>query len=580
MASLYGVIPLLISVFGLLNVNVVSTHPASGPAELPPNSVQRLPITEMTVFKDGHVFVHRQGNVRLKENRVVLDELPAPVLGTFWSYAADPGMTLRSVVAGNTLVASQRPAVSIHDLLEANKGKLAHITEADGRDYEATILDVPHAAAPQPPATEAGRIVLLQMRGETRAIPIDRIRDIGFRQEPATSLEHPEKRGVLTLDLATARGEMPPQTRVGMVYLQKGFRWIPNYKVEIDGEGHAIVKLQATLINELADVKEARLQLVVGVPSFAFKDNLDPISLQETAARLGQHFQQNSQTAFALSNAIMWQAPRYEPTPGAPAQPSGPTLGPEFPEGARSEDLFIFTIENISLAKGERMVVPVAEYNISYNDAYVLEIPFAPPVEVVRSLESRSPQELQNARLMAAPKVMHKLRLANSTSHPFTTAPALIVQNNRALGQGMMTYTAAGGTTDLDLTVAVNVRAKRSDVETERVPNALHWNTLSLARVGLAGSISITNSAARPVELEVIRHVLGHVDSVGQDGKAEQTNSREDAWPLAAAPAWFRWYSWPWWWYNVNGMGRIRWSVRLEPGESVELDYAWHYFWN
>ena len=35
-----------------------------------------------------------------------------------------------------------------------------------------------------------------------------------------------------------------------MIYLQRGIRWIPEYRVEIDGKGEARVKLQATLINE------------------------------------------------------------------------------------------------------------------------------------------------------------------------------------------------------------------------------------------------------------------------------------------------------------------------------------------
>jgi hypothetical protein len=47
-------------------------------------------------------------------------------------------------------------------------------------------------------------------------------------------------------------------------------------------------------------------------------------------------------------------------------------------------------------------------------------------------------------RLLAAPKVMHALRLKNRSEHPLTTAPALIISGDRVLAQGTMTYTPRG----------------------------------------------------------------------------------------------------------------------------------------
>ncbi|MFM7321220.1 MAG: hypothetical protein ACKO5K_06820, partial [Armatimonadota bacterium] len=61
---------------------------------------QGPPIREVTVFKDGHALVLAEGAVRIGPAGVVLDALPRPVLGGFWPYVAEPGATLRSVVAG------------------------------------------------------------------------------------------------------------------------------------------------------------------------------------------------------------------------------------------------------------------------------------------------------------------------------------------------------------------------------------------------------------------------------------------------------------------------------------------------
>jgi hypothetical protein len=61
----------------------VSATPARAQAD-PAASLTRMPIKEVTVFKDGHAFVVHQGRVPVDaKGHVVLDRLPTPVLGTF-----------------------------------------------------------------------------------------------------------------------------------------------------------------------------------------------------------------------------------------------------------------------------------------------------------------------------------------------------------------------------------------------------------------------------------------------------------------------------------------------------------------
>jgi len=58
-------------------------------------------------------------------------------------------------------------------------------------------------------------------------------------------------------------------------------------------------------------------------------------------------------------------------------------------------------------------------------------------------------------------------------------------------------------------------------------------------------------------------------------------NSFEDGRYMAAgnSPSWWGWYSWPSWWHQLNGVGRITWKIDLAAGKSVDLGYTWHYFW-
>jgi hypothetical protein len=44
-------------------------------------------------------------------------------------------------------------------------------------------------------------------------------------------------------------------------------------------------------------------------------------------------------------------------------------------------------------------------------------------------------------------------------------------------------------------------------------------------------------------------------------------------------PSWWGYYSWPYWWGSVNGVGRVTWKFTLPAGQSTDLGYMWHYFW-
>jgi len=182
---------------------------------------------------------------------------------------------------------------------------------------------------------------------------------------------------------------------------------------------------------------------------------------------------------------------------------------------------------------------------------------------------------------MNAPKVMHTIRLTNQSKYPLTTAPALILNGERVLAQGMTTYTAVGADSDLVLTVATDVRVKKSDKETQRTPNAVNWQGDNYGRIDLNGTITLTNFRSQPIDLEVTRNVLGNVGKADHGGDAAMVNVFEDETfsPRADYPYWWGYYSWPAWWSHFNGVGRIKWKLTLEAGKSIELGYTWHYFW-
>ncbi|HSU53296.1 MAG TPA: hypothetical protein VLT36_04485, partial [Candidatus Dormibacteraeota bacterium] len=213
----------------------------------------KLPIKEITVFKDGHAFVAHEGKMPTdSKGNVVMDYLPAPVLGTFWPYTVEKGVKLTSVVAGQKRVMVDRTALNLRDLLEANIGAEAIIEEIGTNRYEATILSVPARSAEEqatnnPPNTterlpERGNLILLKTVEGIKAVSIDRIQEVTFKQPHQAALSSEEFRNLLTLKLDWNKARPASTAEVGLLYLQKGIRWIPNYKVELGPDGKASVK--------------------------------------------------------------------------------------------------------------------------------------------------------------------------------------------------------------------------------------------------------------------------------------------------------------------------------------------------
>lgn len=558
------------------------------PAE-PLSAVARMPVREITVFKDGHAFVLHEGNMPTDASgNVILDYLPSPVLGTFWPYSSEKSAKLGSVVSSQRRISIPRTALTLKELILANEGAEVRVDEESGTgmsakvvSYDATILGVPKRTADELEQTSApnsgdmlpqrSSLVLLKTPLGISAVSMDKIQNITFKSDYKPKGTDEEFRNLLTLKLGWDGGRSNKSAEVGMVYLQKGIRWIPNYKVNLKSDGTAEVKLQATLINELTDLNDVTANLVIGVPSFAFSNQTDPIALQDTMATLSSHFRDESRMANNFSNAIMSQV--AEPLAGRPS-PVDVSI-PEVTDAAKNDDLFIFTAQHITLKKGQRMVVPIAESKLNYKDVYSLEIPFSPPPEVRLT---HNPGDAEIARLFNQPKVMHSVRLTNKSVYPLTTAPALIMKENKLIAQGLMTYAAQNAQTDLKLTTAIDIKVKKTEQETKRTPNAIRQQDDNYGRVDLEGKLTLTSYSTKPVEVEIKRYVLGKVSTADNGGKSEMINVIEDA-NAGQHPHWWGWYDWPYWWNRVNGIGRTSWTVTLQPQKTVDLNYSWYYYW-
>ncbi len=560
----------------------------------PMSALAKMPVKEITVFKDGHAFVLHQGYMPTdRAGNVQMDYLPTPVLGTFWPYSSEKNVRLSAVTASSRKVLVERTTLSIPDMMTANPGTEVTLflndgkTSISGKIIESLTRSSEEAESNSPPNSgeklpERSNLILLKNDQGTHVIPLDQIRNVVLIGAYKKQMAQEEFRNLLSMKLDWQGKEPKKQAEVGMVYLQKGVRWIPSYKFNLDGKGGVHVKLQASLINELTDLQDVTANLVIGVPSFAFKETPDPISLQQTFAQVSTYFDSASQSSYALSNGIMSQvggqgggfgggrssAPRTEAEPGPAIEGSN-----------KNEDLFVFTVKHNTLKKGQRMTIPVAEYDLKYKDIYLLDIAYAPPREVRGNFNTQQQTEL--TRALASPKAIHVIRIVNSGKLPITTAPVLILNDEKIVAQSSTGYTSVGGELDIPLTTASDIKIKKSEKETLRTPNAEFWNNHHYTKIELEGKLNLTNFSDKEIEIEVTRNVLGRAIKADHNGEIFNINTLEDEENGATAdnPSWWGWYNWPNWWSHFNAVSRLKWSLKLPAGKSVELGYNWSYFW-
>jgi hypothetical protein len=245
--------------------------------------------------------------------------------------------------------------------------------------------------------------------------------------------------------------------------------------------------------------------------------------------------------------------------------------------GTDSEDFFVFSAKNLTLRKGERMTFPLVQHDLKYEDIYTVEAPAKPPAEAYRDFSFEQQSAIN--RSLAAAQVMHKIRLVNTSNQPLTTAPTLIESNGRLLAQTLMTYTATGGRSDIDLAPAVDVTVKRRENETGRTPNAYKWRDYTYARIDVGGRLIVTSYRNEPVKLELTQNFIGTVDTAGQGGAIRKLGLGDDDSDASVAnlPSWWNYNGGDW--RGANGLGAVKWVVTIPAKGTLEIPYSYHYFW-
>jgi hypothetical protein len=511
-------------------------------------------VTSAALFKNGFAFVRRRAEPQAGARSVGLGPIPVPVHGSFW-IASDPEQVkVGAATARKDRLTERAPALNVEEILRANVGKKLTLFLADRESLSGTLVAMPEPQ-PQPwmpassgpsafalsPVTYQPGLLLLETSGGTVALAPGEVRRVAAEGgDLAREIERSREATSLTVALEPASAGPAP---LSIFYLERGLTWAPSYAIDLSAAGRATLTAKAEVIDEAEDLEGATLELVTGFPNLRFSDVVSPIAMQgDLSSFLAALSAGGSELArFALGQQVLSNVAYADergfafPTADAP------------PEGTAVEDLFLYTVPNVTLKRGERGLYPLFSASVPYAHVYEWEIPDTLDEHQVEPRERRSD----------VVDIWHSVRLTNDSGVPWTTAPAMTMKDGSLLGQDQLAYTPVGGRTTVRITRAVDVQGDRAEYEVSRDRNAATFYSSSYDRVTVRGEIKVTNHKREPIELEITKLVQGEV-----------AKNPDEATVIQVAEGLRR----------VNPTSRLTWRVPLAAGEERTLTYEYALF--
>jgi hypothetical protein len=459
--------------------------------DAPLTSTLTTRVARLAVFKNGYGLFFREGRAKPAEGWLMGDHLPFAALGTIWIYTLGEKDLVDRVISARQTELAFADGQGLGRLLAERIGARVSIQTTDGKQFDGKLKALVEGMA------------LLEGDGSLVAIKLDTAKSAKLVDLP------------LRIKVTT---EKPVD--VAMTYLETGVRWLPSYAITLRGENKADMVLRASLVNDAEDLVDSTVHLVVGVPSFTYQGEIDPLALNRVGAAIEPRFnisQLRNQAGVAA------EGPRRETADAAP----GPRALPDLP-GEDVGELFMYKVEDVDLKVGEIAMLTIFQQTASCRPVYEWNADTA--------------------------DVWSCVRLTNSGAMPWTTAPAAVYQDWRMLGQNTLNYTPAKAEKVLPVTVSRDIGVSVTEKELNREHEQTARQGYLWTAVTLEATLDLQSYLDRKAEVTVTKTVKGEVLSASDEPST--TRSRES---LEA----------------MNPTDTLKWTVTLDPGGKKTLTYKY-----
>jgi hypothetical protein len=518
----------------------------------------------VAVFKNGLAFVVRHGEVRLQSGTGRIAPIPNATLGTLWLSPDDPGASLDEAVSYRYTVGGERTIASLAEVLQANPGKTVTITY-NMKEYTGEIVglrdqdslppdpsvtpEVPRDAASSLAPARA-QYLLLKVEKRLLAVPLASISQAALPDDTRFRETFEQQRQALRFKLKSATNK----TNLTLGYLEHGLGWTPSYLISLTDDKTAQITMQAVVVDDAEDLKDADVFFVVGVPNFAYSNTASPMSLQQSLLDFMRDAgRRDGDRNLRYTNAIAGQlVMNAEERSFRGSEASfGNTV--EELSGAPEEDLFLYTRAGVTLDRGERATYNVFSGNIPYEHIYEWEVQDQPRVDGFGNvIQPNSNPSTPDAAALNG--IWHSVRLKNSTKVPWTSAPALVISGTKPVSQDTLPYTPKAASSNLKITVATDLRSSHEEREIARQQDVQRRRGYNYDLVTVEGTLKVKNYKTREVNLAIGKTLRGAVESQSDGGKAVKLGEAIEA---------------------DNPMSRLTWEITLKPGEERTVSYRY-----
>jgi len=451
----------------------------------------------VAIFKDGYGFFIREGKTRLLDGWCMTDYIPKAVAGTFWLYTLEPGTAVDTVRATSRNQLSFDDARELAELLTRYTGLSVSLKTEDAVT-EGELLRVMDDMA----LVKSGKQVSVVRLADVRSAQV---------------LDYP-------LMLRVGGAKPADDVTVMMGYLLQGINWKPTYILDLVSPAEARMSLRATITNQVEDLKDCAIYLVVGVPNFMMKGQLDPL------------------TVHALGTSVLHAAP---PGMAGPAQAYDNAAVAEVvraPRGGYGEteasmlnvpiegvqDMYFYEKKGLEMTAGDVVMTSVMDGTLPYRSLYTWDVD-------------------------AGKEVQHHIVLTNTLASPLTTGPVMVLQAGKPISQDQLRYTPQKAETRLKLTQATDIRTQASEKEVSRQAE-VKVDGLTYIPVVSEGQLVVENHRPDAADVEISWTLSGKVLEASDNAEI-QSQAKVDE--------------------GLNPKSSLKCTVKVEPNQKHVTTYKY-----
>ena len=508
-------------------------------------------ITALGLFKNGFCLVTRTVEVP-GAGTYAVDLAPDSVHGTFWvesdavasvrftrrsfEIATPPaGTDLAADLAGRDVVLhfrSPEMAAIEGKVVGASRGETAPNWD---RSYESPEY-----------LSWWGRPPIQAQPTQSRFLVLET--SLGYVHVDPAMIGYVETRGGMNKGLRTqpvmaiaVQGTGPATVEIS--YLTKGIAWSPSYRIDLTDPRRLTLEQKSVIKNELESFDGAEVYLISGFPSIELSHVTSPLSLRTTWAQFFQQLATRPGSALGQSHVVTQQVALNALSPNAPvdlaAMPTGD--GP---------DIHYQGIGRLALENGDALYLSVAKAAADYERIVEWIVPDTRD-ESGRRISANERQQDPDRYLDVA---WDAVEFRNPLRFPMTTAPAMLIDAGRFLGQRTSYWTDPGELARLRITRSLSVRTRSVEQEEQGSREMISIAGADFTRVTVSAKLSVSNHRNEIVPLVVARRFSG--DLLEADGAPRKSLRAEGA-------------------YSVNPRNELEWRLSLGPGEQRDIAYRY-----